>query len=593
MDVSLPPVETPLPAIDVHQPSGRGPPREPCLSSDYGSEANDAFPNALALDAATAPSRGNYVREASRRIVGLIRGSKSSPSPAGGASLPREDTQQVKDATSGKQDAERVAVIPSRPTPPRSSVHGSRPQERVSIARKLTTFLGFDGARTSGAKSSDVPEDAAAPLVYWKPHEKILKMLGYRPRGYGQPFTNKYTLGEVLGMGGFGVVREGTHKPDGEVLAVKVISRDAVKDMDALAQEVDTLRRLDHHQVVRFIDFYEEPQTFFLVLEKVPGGELFDRIVAEGKFTEESARACMRSLLEALAYCHSQKIAHRDIKPENILFASLDAKDRTVKLTDFGLARSVERGLIAGTPCGTPSYMAPESIRLMPHGTQVDCWGVGVVTHILLCGFLPFNSSRTEKLFRLIKKGRVSFEDACWRSVSQNAMDFVLALLRVDPDTRLTTEQALQHPWLTDAVEEAEEGGQELGAAMTKLRTFNAKRKLRVAIRTLIAFRQLEGSASSMEVGVARPPLLALQAAKERRTTPRGIGRKSTGIFSDRKWGKNVHLNRESTLRPLRPTGLLVAEGLGEELSSVAAQRIASEEVAEDSESDAMSNDKE
>ncbi|CAN0455948.1 unnamed protein product [Ectocarpus sp. 12 AP-2014] len=470
MDVSLPPVETPLPAIDVHQPSGRLPPREPCLSNDYGSEANDAFPNALALDAATAPNRGNYAREASRKIVGLIRGSKSSSSPAGRASLPREDKQHVEDATSGKQDAERVAVIPSRPTPPRPSVNGSRPQERVSIARKLSKFLGFDGARTSGAKSSDVPEDAAAPLVDWKPHEKILKMLGYRPRGYGQPFTNRYTLGEVLGMGGFGVVREGTHKPDGEVLAVKVISRDAVKDMDSLAQEVDTLRRLDHHQVVRFIDFYEEPQTFFLVLEKVPGGELFDRIVAEGKFTEESARACMRSLLQALAYCHSQKIAHRDIKPENILFASLDAKDRTVKLSDFGLARSIERGLIAGTPCGTPSYMAPESLRLMPHGTQVDCWGVGVVTHILLCGFPPFNSSRTEKLFRLIKKGRVSFEDACWRSVSRNAMDFVLALLRVDPDTRLTTEQALQHPWLTDAVEEAEEGEQELGAAMVNHR---------------------------------------------------------------------------------------------------------------------------
>ncbi|CAM9791435.1 unnamed protein product [Ectocarpus fasciculatus] len=252
MDLSLPPVETPLPAIDVHQPSERACPPEPCLSSDYGSEAKDAFPKALALDAATAPSRGNYAREASKRLVGLIRGSNSSPSRAGRASLlPREDTKDVKDATSGKQDAERVAVVPSRPTPPRSSSNGLRPQERVSIARKLSKFLGFDGARTSGAKSPDVSEDTAAPAVDWKPHEKLLKLLGYRPRGHGQPFTNRYTLGEVLGMGGFGVVREGTHKPDGEVFAVKVISRDAVKDMDGLAQEVDTLRRLDHHQVVR------------------------------------------------------------------------------------------------------------------------------------------------------------------------------------------------------------------------------------------------------------------------------------------------------------------------------------------------------
>lgn len=85
--------------------------------------------------------------------------------------------------------------------------------------------------------------------------------------------------------------------------------------------------------VLRFIDFYEEPQTYFLVLEKVPGGELFDRIISEGRFCEKDAVGCIRSLLEALAYCHSRKIAHRDIKPENILFASLDAKDRTIKVT--------------------------------------------------------------------------------------------------------------------------------------------------------------------------------------------------------------------------------------------------------------------
>lgn len=88
---------------------------------------------------------------------------------------------------------------------------------------------------------------------------------------------------------------------------------------------------------LRFIDFYEEPQTYYLVLEKVPGGELFDRIISLGRFCEANARACMRSLLEALAYCHSQKIAHRDIKPENILFASLDVKDPTIKVGVFRL----------------------------------------------------------------------------------------------------------------------------------------------------------------------------------------------------------------------------------------------------------------
>lgn len=82
---------------------------------------------------------------------------------------------------------------------------------------------------------------------------------------------------------------------------------------------------------VRFLDFYEEPNTFYLVLEKVPGGELFDRIVSAGRFGEADARDCVRSLLEAVGYCHAQKVAHRDIKPENLLMASLHDDDRTIK----------------------------------------------------------------------------------------------------------------------------------------------------------------------------------------------------------------------------------------------------------------------
>lgn len=194
--VTSPPPSDNLAGLEVPAPEGSRS-RPPCLSSGYGSEVNDAFPTALALDAAAGPNQGSFSRKTSTRVMELIRRSTGSTKPGGNGPVGRENTKlgsvgtadAAADATN-KADAQRIAVRPTSPRPSSSS----------SLRRKLSNMLGL-GPRASRASN--------VVVLDWKPHEQILKVLGYRPRGHGQPFTESYTLSGVLGMGGFGVVREG------------------------------------------------------------------------------------------------------------------------------------------------------------------------------------------------------------------------------------------------------------------------------------------------------------------------------------------------------------------------------------------------
>lgn len=205
-------------------PGGQGPeagqPRQVvCLSSDCGSEGNDAFPNALAVDSrdAVAPGQTGFLRSTSKRIVGAFRRTTADASNPGGHDTPRrEDTTTTAvqkctaavthDDDDGKnKDSPRIAV-PSRPAEPRRSANAFTSRAR-DVSRKLSELIGVVGVHTSSMGSGS--DGRAGTALDWKPHERILKALGYRPRGHGQRFIDEYKLGEILGTGGFGVVREG------------------------------------------------------------------------------------------------------------------------------------------------------------------------------------------------------------------------------------------------------------------------------------------------------------------------------------------------------------------------------------------------
>eukprot|EP00179_Madagascaria_erythrocladioides_P009725 CAMPEP_0198312212 /NCGR_PEP_ID=MMETSP1450-20131203/3665_1 /TAXON_ID=753684 ORGANISM="Madagascaria erythrocladiodes, Strain CCMP3234" /NCGR_SAMPLE_ID=MMETSP1450 /ASSEMBLY_ACC=CAM_ASM_001115 /LENGTH=245 /DNA_ID=CAMNT_0044015147 /DNA_START=100 /DNA_END=834 /DNA_ORIENTATION=- len=238
-------------------------------------------------------------------------------------------------------------------------------------------------------------------------------------------FAERYTFdgdGErddnnVLGKGGFSVVRRAVRRADNVAVAVKVVSgHAAVQESKAVAREVRALRQAgDHDHIVRLLDVFDDDDGDddgggdgtlgaggLIVMELLEGGELFDEIVARKRFTECDASSVLRQLLSAVAHLHRHGVVHRDIKPENLLLKGGDGGGDAspklyVKLTDFGMSELVADhpdGLMRMTS-GTPAYMAPEQIRCVDdddalYGCSCDVWSCGVVAYVLLSGSPPF-----------------------------------------------------------------------------------------------------------------------------------------------------------------------------------------------------------
>uniref|UniRef100_A0A8C7R3D7 Calcium/calmodulin-dependent protein kinase type IV n=1 Tax=Oncorhynchus mykiss TaxID=8022 RepID=A0A8C7R3D7_ONCMY len=266
--------------------------------------------------------------------------------------------------------------------------------------------------------------------------------------------------------------QKGTQKP----FAVKTLKKTV--DKKIVRTEIGVLLRLSHPNIIKLKEIFETPSEISLVLELVTGGELFDRVVEKGFYTERDAADAVKQVLEAVAYLHENGVVHRDLKPENLLYAT-SAPDAPLKIADFGLSKIIDDQVTMKTVCGTPGYCAPEILRGCAYGPEVDMWSVGVITYILLCGFEPFFDDRGDQyMFKRILNCEYEFVSPWWDNVSLNAKDLVRKLIVQDPKKRLTTLQALQHPWVTGkAVNSAH-----MDTAQKKLQEFNARRKLKVGL---------------------------------------------------------------------------------------------------------------
>ncbi|KAG0486746.1 hypothetical protein HPP92_008841 [Vanilla planifolia] len=252
-----------------------------------------------------------------------------------------------------------------------------------------------------------------------------------------------YKLGKTLGIGAFGKVKIAEHALTGHKVAIKILNRRKIKNMEMeekVRREIKILRLFMHPHIIRLYEVIETHSDIYVVMEYVKSGELFDYIVEKGKLNEEEARRFFQQIISGVEYCHRNMVVHRDLKPENLL---LDSKCN-VKIADFGLSNIMRDGHFLKTSCGSPNYAAPEVISgKLYAGPEVDVWSCGVILYALLCGALPFDDENIPNLFKKIKGGLYTLPS----HLSPLARDLIPRMLVVDPMKRMTIREIREHPW--------------------------------------------------------------------------------------------------------------------------------------------------
>ncbi|KAL4464835.1 hypothetical protein ABPG74_011396 [Tetrahymena malaccensis] len=301
-------------------------------------------------------------------------------------------------------------------------------------------------------------------------------------------FFSQYTMGKFLGQGGFGTVCVGIQKITNVKRAIKMVSKVTLseKDKKILLQELALLKSIDHPNILKILEHYEDDQHHFFVTELLSGGELFTKIMELNGFNETQASGYMRQILSAVSYCHQQNIVHRDLKPENILFTS--KKSDQIKVIDFGCSTRFDKTKKIKDIAGTVLYLAPEVIKKNLYDEKCDIWSLGVVLYIMLCGYPPFDGKNDEEVFNAIQNQQVKFEGKEWEKISVQAKDLIEKMLQKDPDIRLSAQQAYQHPWIQKSIKSSNIQD----TVMKNLASFSARNKVKTALLNMISLHILK-----------------------------------------------------------------------------------------------------
>lgn len=325
-----------------------------------------------------------------------------------------------------------------------------------------------------------------------------------------RPFAEIYELRDKIHRGSSAVVKRCYHRDFEKEYAVKIIKRDPKTD-EAVLHEVSIMNHLDHPNLVKAVDFFEEENYFYIVMELMAGGDVFDRIIETNNYTEKDARDLAKVLLEAVDYMHRHQVAHRDIKPQNIFLESKNSHS-AIKVGDFGFAKRVYTPKSLTSRCGTPSYVAPEILKNQPYDQTCDMWSVGVVLYVTLCGYTPFMEENQEKMFERIQLGDWKFDKKDWAHVSEEAKDLIKHLMNTNVDKRMTAARALKSKWISTMTDK-QLSSNDLSQSMRNLKI--SKPKLMDLAEVFMAFKATTNKAKKGLSTVASSTLASARTSTQ------------------------------------------------------------------------------
>ncbi|KAL5709000.1 non-specific serine/threonine protein kinase [Ranunculus cassubicifolius] len=363
------------------------------------------------------------------------------------------------------------------------------PQSNLPVQNKPPVQVKIPRGEGKPPPHPEVPKKAH-PAAPQKAHHRRMASAGLqadsvllRKTGHLKEF---YSLGKKLGQGQFGTTFLCVNKETGKEYACKSIAKRKLiseEDVEDVRREIQIMHHMaGNPNVVSIKGAYEDAVAVHLVMELCAGGELFDRIIQRGHYTERKAAKLARTIVGVVEACHSLGVMHRDLKPENFLFVN-QQEEAHLKTIDFGLSMFFKPGETFTDVVGSPYYVAPEVLR-KHYGPEADVWSAGVIVYILLSGVPPFWAESEQGIFDQVLNGDLDFSSDPWPSISESAKDLVRRMLIRDPKRRLTAHEVLCHPWVqVDGVAPDKPLD---SAVLSRLKQFSAMNKIKkMALRVI------------------------------------------------------------------------------------------------------------
>ncbi|XWS66550.1 hypothetical protein CRYUN_Cryun05aG0209300 [Craigia yunnanensis] len=426
------------------------------------------------------------------------------------AEVANEDKKQIANAADQSESKEAEAA----------SVRNQPPEEMMIVREETRREQGKSTEETQRQQSKSHPqrlnskpsqlaaynkeETKVEPGKSRKPHNvKRQSCAGLQVESVLQTKTGHlkeyYNLGRKLGHGQFGTTFLCVEKGTGKECACKSIAKRKLTthdDVGDVRREIQIMHHLaGHPNVISIKGAYEDSVAVHVVMELCAGGELFDRIVKRGHYTERKAAELARTIVGVVEACHSMGVMHRDLKPENFLFVN-EEEDSPLKAIDFGLSIFFKPGDILSDVVGSPYYVAPEVLNKR-YGPEADVWSAGVIIYILLSGVPPFWGETEQEIFGEVLRGDLDFTSDPWPSISESAKDLVTKMLDRDTKKRITAYEVLRHPWVqVDGVAPDKPLD---SVVLSRMKHFSAMDKLKKMALRVIARRLSEEEIAGMK----------------------------------------------------------------------------------------------